>query len=174
MSINDKENIETGHAAETDEASSASKAVEGILELASQGSLSIEDLKNSIENVPRFIDAAMETIKELSTISTQAHASQSAAIDAIKAAQSKTHDTLSELAKQVDSEEAKMRIAEMLHTAFMQLMSTLGTMNQDNNKTFGDFAADAAKTAGAVLGIGTILALATAGAAYAASVINKK
>lgn len=165
---------ETDRKRDSGEDLSTQRAVKAVFDLASQGSLGVEDLRKSIETVPRFIEAAMETVRELSSISSQAHASQSAAFDAIRAAQSKTHETLSELAKQLDSEEAKMKIAEMLHAMIMQLMSTIGNMNQDNNKTFSEFAADAAKTAGAVLGIGAILALAGAGAAYASSIFEKK
>lgn len=151
----------------------AESAVNAALNLASKGKLTVDDVKRGLDMGPLFIQTALETIKTLSAISGEARESQASVVEAVAAAQKMTAETLTELSKDMSSQESKMEIARMLHAQFMQLAQTLGTINSDNNRTFVQIAADAAKTAGAVLGIGTILALAGAGAALAASQLKK-
>lgn len=137
------------------------KTPEDLLELAADERLQLAQLKTLIEIHPGIVEASVEAVQALAKTSEVAGASQSEAIDALKASINGTVEVMKILAQNAQSDSTREKIALVLIDLAKQhkeLSFAIERMNASNNKLWRRIA----------IGIGGAAMLVVGGVAAAA------
>lgn len=153
----------------TVETSAEQSAAEAIV-LAANEKLTLAHLRTVIETVPHFVDAAIEAIRICGEAAVAAGNSQSEAFETLRiqvGAQERILIAIGALSPKMDSEQGRLRIAEMLFEAFKITAAQADLaqkMNDSNNRTWVEITSGVLKTTAGVVGAGVLLL--SAAAAY--------
>lgn len=107
-----------------------------ILEAIGKHKLSKEHLNALIEFVPSFMQVTAEALKSISVIATQAGGSQKEILESVHASSKELITILSTLSANVETDEARLKIAELSIEAgklYLEFVNISKEMNRDNN-----------------------------------------
>ena len=146
----------------TIETSAEQSAAEAIA-LATNEKLTLGYLRTVVETVPHFVDAAIEAIRTCGKLALEAGNSQSEALETLRfqiGTQERMLMSIGALSSRMDSEQGRIKIAEMLFEAFKITAAQADMaqkMNDSNNRTWIEITSGVLKTTAGVVGAGVLL-----------------
>ena len=104
--------------------------------LAGQGQLSPEQVASAVPYIPNLFELQKESIQKLGTVIETAGARQQAALDIVAKSLDTQFEILEDLSKSANTDETRLKLAEVIERVGQHGRDIALAMNQDNNRTW--------------------------------------